>query len=285
MKTKKRRNLKNKTIKNRNLKPKIRNLVKGYPIYAAKSFDGESILKYTKEQEEKSKNKCLYTNISWFGDLKQAQIYKTAKTKIYKWLIKKNTKLLVMNRENEHFFEHYFKNYKGDLIVTINLTSNQISKAIAKLKDTDIDYSYLSMTQNEKAYFEFAFAYGYITVDKQYEFMRLMKFLIQNKIIDIQKRDGSSVINKINMKINYYYLINKLNRHKKNNRLSLYSFDKNALINLCKIIPGNYNIDGVFQPNSKSFWFPDLKVYKMDISEYVLYNPHHNLIYDSIQEE
>ena len=285
MKTKNRRNFKNKTIKHRSLKPKIRNLVKGHPIYAAKSFDGEAILKYTKEQEEKSKDKCLYTNISWFGDLKQAQIYKTSKTKIYKWLIKKNTKLLVMNRENEKFFEHYFKNYKGELVTTINLKTNELKEARKSLKDTDIDYAYLDMSQNEKAYFEFAFAYGYITVDKQYEFMRLIKFLIQNKIIDIQKRDGSSIIDKINIKINYYFLLNKLNRNKKNNRLSLYSFDKDALINLCRIIPNIYNIDGVYQPNSKSFWFPDLKVYKMDISEYVLYNPHHNLIYDSIQEE
>jgi hypothetical protein len=285
MKTRRLKNAKNKTIKNIGLKPKIRILTKGYPIYAAKSFDGESILKYTKEQEEKSKDKCLYTNISWFGDLKQAQIYKTSKTKIYKWFVKKSTKLLVMNRENEQFFEHCFKHFKGDLVTTINLTNNEISETIVKLKDTDIDYAYLNMSQNERAYFEFAFAYGYITVDKQYEFMRLMKFLIKNKIVDIQKRDGSSVINKINMKIKYYYLLHKLNKHSKNNRLSLYSFDKDALINLCKIIPNNYKIDGVFQPNSKSFWFPDLKVYKMDISEYVLYNPHHNLNYDSIQEE
>lgn len=285
MKTKSRKKLKNKTIKKRSLKPKIRNLVKDYPIYAAKSFDGEAILQYTREQEEKSKDKCLYTNISWFGDLKQAQIYKTSKTKIYKWLIKKNTKLLVMNRENETFFEHCFKHFKGELLTTINLTHNKTSVAMQKLKDTDIDYSYLNMSPNDKAYFEFAFAYGYITVDKQYEFMRLIKFLIKYKIIDLHKRDGSSIEDKINMKINYYYLVNKLNRHKKHNRLSLYSFDKVALINLCKIIPNVYKIDGVFQPNSKSFWFPDLKVYKMDISEYVLYNPHHNLIYDGIQEE
>jgi hypothetical protein len=285
MKTKRHTNLKNKTVKNRNLKPKVRILTKGYPIYAAKSFDGDAILKYTKEQEENFKDKCLYENISWFGDLKQAQIYKTSKTKIYKWLINKNTKLLIMNKGNEQFFEQQFKGFKGNLVTAINLTDDKLSQALDKLKDSDIDYSYLKMNKNEMAYFEFAFAYGYISVDKQYEFMRLIKFLINHNIIDIQKRDGTSVINKINMKINYYYLINKLNRHKKHNRLSLYSFDKNALINLCKIIPSHYNIDGVFQPNSKSFWFPDLKVYKMDISEYVLYNPHHNLIYDSVQEE
>lgn len=285
MKTKKYRNFKNRTIKRKILKPKIRTLNKDYPIYAAKNFDGETILKYTKQQENKSKEKCLYSNISWFGDLKQAKIYKTSNSKIYKWLIKKTTKLLVMNKTNDKYFEYYFKLFKGDLVTTINLTKNQLLEAIEKLKETDIDFSYLNMSQNEKAYFEFAFAYGYITVDKQYEFMRLVKFLIQNKIIDIKKRDGTSIINKINMKINYYFLVNKLNRHKKYNRLSLYSFDKNALINLCTIIPNTYNIDGVFQPNTKSFWFPDLKIYKMDISEYVLYNPHHNLIYDSIYED
>jgi hypothetical protein len=285
MKTKSHRNLKNKTIKRRNFKPKIKTLTKDFPIYAAKNFDGETILKYTKKQEEKSKDKCLYSNISWFGDLKQAKIYKTSESKIYKWLIKKTTKLLVMNKTNEKFFEHYFKSFKGNLVTTINLTKIQLSEAREKLKDTDIDVSYLNMSQNEKAYFEFAFAYGYITVDKQYEFMRLITFLIQNKIIDIKKRDGTSIIDKINMKINYYFLVNKLSRHKKYNRLSLYSFDKDALINLCTLIPNTYHIDGVFQPNSKSFWFPDLKIYKMDISEYVLYNPHHNLIYDSIQED
>ena len=58
-------------------------------------------------------------------------------------------------------------------------------------------------------------------------------------------------------------------------------------MNLCKIVYNNrdYKISGVYQKNDTSFWFPDLKVYKMDISEYVLYNPHHNLIYDSIEEE
>jgi len=68
------------------------------------------------------------------------------------------------------------------------------------------------------------------------------------------------------------------------NRLSIYLFDKYALNNLCKIIPSHFKISGVLQENTKSFWFPDLIVYKMNIKEYVLYNPHHNLIYDKIVE-
>lgn len=285
MKTKRKRSMHNKTVKHRIVNPTIKLFHTGHPIYAAKSFDGEAILKYTKEQENKFGDSCLYSNISWFGDLKQAKIYKTHENNIYKWLIKKPTQLLVMNKKNEHFFEHYFKMYKGELVSTIHLSNSQQIEATRKLEDTDIDYSYLQMTQNEKAYFEFAFAYGYISVKQQYEFMRLIKFLIEHNIIDVKKRDGSSIIHKINLKVKYYKLFNLLNKHKKYNRLSLYSFDKDALRNLCKIIPKKYNIDGVFQPNAKSFWFPDLKIYKMDISEYVLYNPHHNLVYEGIHEE
>ena len=132
--------------------------------------------------------------------------------------------------------------------------------------------------------FIFKFAYGYITTEEQYQFMKLIKFLIQHKFMDIKMREGTSILNKLTKKIDYYYLLGKTNTNKKYNRLSIYSFDKYALNNLCKIIPSNYKISGVIQENTKSFWFPDLIVYKMNIKEYVLYNPHHNLIYDKVIE-
>jgi len=44
------------------------------------------------------------------------------------------------------------------------------------------------------------------------------------------------------------------------------------------------NISGVYQKNDTSFWFPDFIVYKMDIQEYILFNPQDNLIYDSLIE-
>jgi hypothetical protein len=89
----------------------------------------------------------------------------------------------------------------------------------------------------------------------------------------------------LDIKIDYYYLLNKTNNKKKYNRLSIYFFDKYALNNLCKVVPKLYKIDGVFVPNNESFWFPNLIVYKTDIKEYVLYNPHHNLIYEKIVEQ
>ena len=57
-------------------------------------------------------------------------------------------------------------------------------------------------------------------------------------------------------------------------------------MNLCKIVYNkkDYKIDGVYQKNDTSFWFPNLIVYKMDIEEYILFNPHHNLIYDKLIE-
>jgi hypothetical protein len=56
-------------------------------------------------------------------------------------------------------------------------------------------------------------------------------------------------------------------------------------MNLCKIIhKNNINISGVYQKNDTSFWFPDIMIYKINIQEYILFNPHHNLVYDNIIE-
>ena len=222
--------------------------------------------------------------MSWFGDLEVAKSYKTKENHIYRWKIKKPTNLLIMNKRNEKFFHHYFNNTKTSLSTLINLTDKQIDKAKKKIEDENINCPYLNLTQNERAFFEFKFAYGYISVEEQYQFMKLIKLLITNKFMDIKMRQGTSILKKLNKKINYYYFLNKTNTKEMYNRLSIYLFDKYALNNLCKIIPSHFKISGVLQENTKSFWFPDLVIYKMNIKEYVLYNPHHNLIYDNIVE-
>jgi hypothetical protein len=98
-------------------------------------------------------------------------------------------------------------------------------------------------------------------------------------------RTGKSIINKIKMKIGYYRIASILGKKEKFNRLSFYDFDKHAIMNLCKLVNNSkYKIDGVYQKNDTSFWFPDLIVYKMDIQEYILFAPQDNLIYDTLIE-
>jgi hypothetical protein len=280
----KRNNKTKKKIDNFTLKPDIKMLKTGFPLYASKKSYGEKILEHTKKEEERNNDKCLLGNMSWFGDLKQAKSYKTNETKIFKWTIKIPTFLLRINKTNERFFEYYFNKTTLTLDTLINLTDKQLGNVIKLIKDENIVLDYFNLTQNERAFFEFKFAYGYISVEQQYQFMKLIKFLIQNNFIDIKTREGTSILNKFDEKINYYYYFNKTNTRNKYNRLSIYLFDKYALNNLCKIIPLHYKISGVIQENTKSFWFPDLIVYKMNIKEYVLYNPHHNLTYDKIVE-
>jgi hypothetical protein len=283
--TRRNNNKKNKTRKNvRVIKPSLKILRPSYPLYASKKSYGDKILEYTMEQERKYNDKCLFGNMSWFGDLEQAKSYKTKDQNVFKWTIKKLTNLILMNKHNERFFEHYFNNTNLTLNLAVNLTDEQITKAKKMLKNENIDSDYLDMSINERALFEFKFAYGYITVEEQYQFMKLIKFLITHKFIDIKMREGTSIIKKLNEKIDYYYFFNKLNKNEKYNRLSIYLFDKYALNNLCKVLPSHYKISGVLQENTKSFWFPDLIVYKMNIKEYVLFNPHHNLRYDKIVE-
>lgn len=283
--TKKHKTKQNKTRKNKkNLKPFIKILKPGYLLYASKKSYGDKILEYTEEQEKKYHDKCLFGNMSWFGDLEQAKSYKTKEQSIFKWTIKKPTNLILMNKHNEMFFEHYFNKTNLTLNLAVNLTDEQTAKAKKMLINENINSDYLDMSINERALFEFKFAYGYITVEEQYQFMKLIKLLIQHKFLDIKMREGTSIIKKLNQKIEYYYYLNKINTKKKYNRLSIYLFDKYALNNLCKVLPSHYKISGVLQENTKSFWFPDLIVYKMNIKEYVLFNPHHNLIYNNIVE-
>jgi len=284
MKTKSHKTVKNKTVKNKTLKPYFKVLKVKFPLFASKKSYGDKIIVYTKEQEIKFNDSCLFGNMSWFGDYAQAKIYKQDDTDIYKWTIKKPTNLLITERKNKKFIKKLFQTTSLQLETSINLAPEKIEIAKKLVNDKNITSSYLELSQNERAYFEFCFAYGFITVEEQYQFMKLVKILIEKNFIDIKNRQEESIIKKLTQKIEYYYFLNKLNSNKKYNRLSIYSFDKYSLNNLCKITPKSYKIDGVFQPNSKSFWFPDLKVYKMDITEYVLYNPHHNLIYDKIVE-
>lgn len=268
---------KNKTPKFNSTTPSLKILHVGYPLYAAKSYEGSSILKYNKEQEEKYNDKCLMENSSWFGDLKVAKSYKTNYNHIYKWSVNTKTNLLNINSYNEEFINNIFSRTNLKLTPTISLKHKQTEKI------KDFEHPYLELTNNQKALYEFKFCFGFINVEEQYEFMRLIKYLIENKLIDIKRRDGTSILSKIKLKIKYYEIASLLGKKEKFNRLSFYDFDKHAIMNLCKIVQeNNMNISGVYQKNDTSFWFPELIVYKMDIQEYILFNPQDNLVYDKL---
>ena len=141
------------------------------------------------------------------------------------------------------------------------------------------------MSNNEKALHEFKFAFGYIDIKEQFEFMKLVKYLIENNYIKIDNRSGDSIVTKLNYKINYYRVSNLISSKKMNNRLSIYLFDKYAIMNFCKLLRENkIDISGVYQKNDTSFWFPNFIVYKMNIQEYILFNPHKNLKYEKMIE-
>jgi hypothetical protein len=276
MKSKRNKISKNKTRKNIKNIPSLKILKIGYPLYASKSYEGSTILKYNKEQEEKYHDKCLMVNSSWFGDLEVAKSYKTKDNHIYRWQTINKTNLLKINLENEKFINDIFTQTTIKLIPTISINKSKMTKI-------RYEHPYLKMTPNEKALFEFNFCFGFISVKEQYEFMKFIIYLIENKITDIKRRDGKSILDKLKIKINYYKITSLLNKKDKLNRLSFYDFDKHAIMNLCKIInEKNINISGVYQKNDTSFWFPDLIVYKMDIQEYILFNPQDDLVFDNL---
>jgi hypothetical protein len=255
----------------------MKQIHKGFKLYGAKNKDiGDKILDFTKKNEDKKKEQCLYDNISWFGDLQQAKHYDTADTLIFKWEAKKELHLVNTNKTNQVFFNNLFLNSNITLSPSIKINKNKI--------DSKYNHPFLKMTNNQKAYYEFAFAFGYISVEEQYLFMKLLYNLIQDKIININMRNGQSIASKLYSKIKYYSLY-PFSKQEMNNRLSFYELDKFALVNLCLLLKNTnkyHQIDGVYQKNVSSFWFPDFLIYKMNIQEYILFSPHKSLKYDRI---
>lgn len=277
--TKKNKKINNKTKKRHNkitsLTPSLKILKKNDIIYGAKNKDlGFKVLEYTKSNENKKHTHCVYENISWFAGLEQAKHYKGKNDLIFKWKITKPLKLIKISERNEGFFKKMFLNTKQKISPSINIKKNEINKI-------DYDHPFLNMNNNEKALYEFNFIFGYLTLDKQYEFLLFIKYLIENKFIEILSRHNTSLIPKINKKINFYKLY-PFGKKNKLNRISLYEINKQSLLNLCKIMYKKYKFDGVYQPNTNSFWYPDLIVYHMNIEEFILFSPHTELVNDGI---
>jgi len=274
--TKKNKKVNNKTQKKRTSKiPEIKLLPKDFIIYGAKNKDlGGKILEYTKSNEEKKHKHCVYDNISWFAGLEQAKHYKGKNDLIFKWKVNKPLKMIKITERNEKFFQKLFLNTKQNITPTLNIKTSDISKINYK-------HPFLNMNNKERSLYEFNFIFGYLNLKEQYEFLLLIKYLINNNFIEILSRHNTNLIPKINKKINFYNLY-PFGKKNKLNRISLYEINKQALLNLCKIMYNKYKFDGVYQPNTNSYWYPDLIVYHMNIEEFILFSPHTELVNDGI---
>ena len=265
----------NKTQKRINNSPEIKMLKKEILIYGAKNKDlGGKVLEYTKSNENKKRTHCVYDNISWFAELEQAKHYKGKNDLIFKWKVNKPLKMIKISERNEKFFKNIFLNTKKNITPTLNIKSFD-------LKKIDYKHPFLNMNNKERSLYEFNFIFGYLRLEEQYEFLLFIKYLIQNNIVEILSRHNTNLISKINKKINFYKLY-PFGKKEKLNRISLYEINKQALLNLCSIIYPKYKIDGVYQPNTNSYWYPDLIVYHMNIEEFILFSPHTELINDGI---
>ena len=269
-KTKKKKMIKNNTIKNKKKLPILKILDKNFTIYGAKPKTmGANILDYTAKMEKTHKTHCVYENISWFAELEQAKHYKGKNDEIFKWKIKKTLKLITINEQNETFFRKLFLNTTKNIRPAIQIHKKHLTKIT-------VEHVYLQMNDSEKALYEFNFIFGYLTLKEQFEFLIFIKYLITNEFIEILSRHNTNLLPKINKKIHFYNLY-PFGKKDKLNRISLYEINKQAMLNLCNLSYNKYNIDGVYQPNTNSFWYPDLIVYHMNIEEFILFSPHTEL--------
>jgi len=265
----------NKTRKNKALLPDIKTLERGSSIYGAKNKNmGYNILEYTHSNEIKNKKHCVYENISWFAGLEQAKHYKGKDDEIFRWNVNKTLNLIKITERNRNFFRNAFLNSRKKIKPVVNISKDSLNKI-------HYEHKFLNMNNNERALYEFNFIFGYLTLKEQYEFLLFIKYLIKNNIIDILSRHETSLLPQINKKINFYRLY-PFGKKENLNRISLYEINKKSLLNLCAVLNRKHNIDGVYQPNTNSYWYPDLIVYHMNIEEYILFSPHTELKNDGI---
>ena len=271
MKTKKNKNTNHNKTRRKSYNPSIKELDPGFVLYASKKKKhGLKILDYTRKNKQKHKTHCIYNNITWFtSSLVEAKKYKKTDYGIYKWDVVNKTRLIKMSEENRVFFKKLFMNTKDNIKPFINIENEKLSKI-------DYDHPFLKMDNNEKALYELEFIFGYISLTKQYEFILFIKYLVENKFIELLSRYNTSLIVKIYRFILNYNL-NKIGKREGLNRITLYPIVKNCVLNLCKML-NNKNIDGIYQPDISSFWYPKvISKYSYSIEEYILFSPHSNL--------
>lgn len=273
MSTKKNKKLSKKNItrkNNSNIIPSLKILDKDFILYGAKNKDmGFKILDFTKANEDKKQKHCVYENISWFAGLQQAKHYKGKNDLIFKWKVFKKLNLIKITTKNGLFFKNLFLKTNKQIKPALNIKTEY-------LKKIDYKHPYLMMNNNEKCLYEFNFIFGYLSLKQQYEFLLLIKYLMENNFIEILSRHDTNLLPKIMKKIRFYELY-PLGKKQKLNRISLYEINKQALLNICMMTYDKYNIDGVYQPNTNSYWYPDLIVYHMNIEEFILFSPHTEL--------
>lgn len=271
MKTKKNKNTNNNKTRRKIYGPVVKEIEPGFVLYASKKKKhGLKILDYTRKNKEKHKTHCIYNNITWFTpSLVEAKKYKKSEYGVYKWDVVNKTRLIKIIGQNYEFFKNLFINTKYNIKPFINIESRQISKI-------EYDHPFLKMKNNEQAFYEFEFIFGYISLTKQYEFILFIKYLVENKFIELLSRYNTSLIVKIYRFI-LNYNVNKISKREGMNRITLYPIVKNCILNLCTML-NNKNIDGIYQPNINSFWYPKvIPEYSYSIEEYILFSPHSNL--------
>ena len=268
--------------------PEIKIVPPNKLMYASKTHKGDEILKHAKREEEKTHNHCVKDNITWLSNYEVAKLYKNDSNHLYKWKINKPTKLIKTTPKNESFFERVFKSSTHDLEPIINSPPSQQESR---------NHKYFKMTPNEKALYEFKFVFGYLTIEEQYEFLKLLK--------DVKNTKNIKNIKNIKIKINQlvlsvainYYRVNllfpltktqNLQKTKKTNRISFYEMDKHVVNNLCKALQESQqyqNVEGLYQSSkTTSFWYPSFLKYSKNLEEFILFNPQHELTYVGVIE-
>jgi hypothetical protein len=272
----------NKTRKSRG-RPSVKVLPLNFSLYGAKEHTGKEILKYTRKNSEKqktkTKTKCIRENVSWFGNYERAMYEYTqnlnSNTHLNTWKITTPTSLVVVNERNRGFFEQLF-----------SVTSHKLTSCISTHIPHDASsHPYWKMNNTERCLYEFQFIYGYLSLKEQYEFLLLLKSLLDKKYLKLDKKK-SFILENIGKVIRYYEadtaITNKHNNSKyeyasrrKMNHLPVYAFEPTILVNICKLFDeqGYSNMAGLYVPRQTSFWILFSNAVN-NVEEYILFRPY-----------
>jgi hypothetical protein len=249
-------------------------LEKDFPLYKSIliKYGRNRVFQY-KNFEDSSLQKCQ--SISWFGGEDKAKYYKRDNTEVYKYMIKKNTKLFVTNNiYNLKYFKSLIDQVDNDklnnFLVLSELDFNDMDTEGKKHFEK---YLYLKMTKKQRIIYEYSFAFGLLSTEEQFNFLKLIIKLQEYNYIEnltkMMESDDDSLfltLKRYGMNI-IYKLIPQNWKELFGQRCSLYQIDLNIVQNLCLTMPEDIN--GYIYLHQPSIWHRKMT----DVSEVCIFNP------------
>ncbi len=238
-------------------------------------YNRDSIFDYKIFLRDDDSQNCNY--MAWFALSRDKADYyhkKASDTTIYTYRILRPIKLFIVNTSNnlDFFIITLMKKLKTNSQDFKCILSTPIPE---KYRDKFQNYEYPRLTLKDRIIYEYGFAFGFLTTDRQLEFLKFILKLQEYNIIPPLNKifgkniflDDSLILRNLRNVINFKQYILPESEVLKGQRFSIYAIDCNVLNNLCMLFSEHF--DGyMYMHEGVSKWHKNMN----DTTEIALFN-------------